>query len=224
MKSPMDQPTSNHLFYQSYLDLALRNPEDDPAIDHTKIVGEHGKSLQAVKLLVTPLIKAMIRPQRLILDNKDYYVAIDMMTNTFYICYRTLMMIDIDFYKGSDEEKGLMAKIEAYAVQRKLRFAIYKSRNGVHIFLTSHSLDYTSDTAIQMMLDLTCDFYYVVYSYNRGWSVRLNRKEKEEVMKYEYVKDVGTVDPLPYLMKLVKLHLNLVEVFKNEQPSLMFGN
>ena len=75
-----------------------------------------------------------------------------------------------------------------------------------------------------MMLDLKCDFYYTVYCYLRGWSVRLNKKRKDTQDElYQYIGTVGTGKEDDQLVKLVNLHINLVPVFANTKPNTMYG-
>ena len=85
-------------------------------------------------------------------------------------------------------------------------------------------MDYRDDDALKIMLDLGTDFYYVVFSYLRGWSVRLNKKRRDTTDElYSYIGDIGTGVADPHLDKLVTLHLNLVPVFKHVEPCLMYG-
>jgi hypothetical protein len=73
------------------------------------IINKFGKNYETVQLIKNSMISAMIRPQRLLTDTDKFYLACDMITNTYYICYKELMMIDIDFYKdheGSKDERS----------------------------------------------------------------------------------------------------------------------
>lgn len=75
-----------------------RDPLNDPGF-RRDLLKHKGPSIELLHLLKPNLIKTIIKPQRLIQDEPDFYIAIDLMTNTYYICYRTLLMLDIDFYK-----------------------------------------------------------------------------------------------------------------------------
>lgn len=190
------------------------------------LIKERGKTVELVKLITPSLINHIKKPQQLLHDDLEYYIAIDIYTNTYYVCYKRLMMIDIDFYKSDIQQNidEIITIFTDYAKQHKLRFRLYKSRNGVHGFLISEFGDYKSDKYIQMMLDLQCDFYYIIYSYIRGWSVRLNKKAVEEEMSYNFICDVGDSPTISLLENLTNLHINLLDVFKNVAPSKMFGN
>ena len=69
------------------------------------------------------------------------------------------------------------------------------------------------------MLDANCDFYYIVYASIRGWSVRLNKKEKEKINKplYKNIKRIGYGKINPDLLNLVNLHIKLMTIFQNEK-------
>ena len=199
------------------------------SIDFRKfLIKEIGRKFDLVEIMAQTLHRGVVKPQRLLVDESDYYVAIDLMTNTYYVCYRTLMMVDIDYYKEgciSRSIEDLMKIFEEYCARHPgLLFRIYKSRGGVHGFLVSHKSDYKTGEAITRMLDLDCDFYYSIYSYIRGWSVRLNRKKKDTTTQlYEYIGTVGDGVEDNHLGKLTDLHINLVSVFANVGYSTMAG-
>jgi len=223
-------------FYQSFLDL-YKHQNDETNVkfankDFRKYISEHERdNMELFQELSKTLTKYMLKPQQLIHDAEDYYIAQDMLTNTFYVCYKTLMMIDIDFYKEEMEEtdkiQAILNRVKDYVQKSKveLNFMIYTTRNGIHLFLVNRKSNYKDLNDIKIMLDLNCDYYYSVYCYIRGWSVRLNKKKKENNVLYTYIGDVGNTNKKDkHLLKLVNLHINLLEVFKNEDESLMYGN
>ena len=138
-------------------------------------------------------------------------------------------MIDLDFYKDLSTVDLIVDRFKQFTSNHngksKLRFMLYKSRNGVHGFLVSQQSNYKDDKTIDLQLELGSDFYYVIYSYIRGWSVRLNKKvaDTSDIL-YKYICDVGDGKPDPHLLKLVNLHLSLVDVFKDTGVNSMFGN
>jgi hypothetical protein len=182
-----EQP--QHKFYQSYLDLANDDYEPDIPTEtleklrdrgFAKYVQENADPETSVKLISYTMRRSLLKPQRLLIDENDYYVGVDLNTNTYYICYRNLMMLDIDRYKqdaGTDTLNDIKSKV---AARPELAFRIYESRNGYHLFVLNRGFDYTSDEAIRLMWELGCDYHYIVYSHLRGWSVRLNKKAGEE--------------------------------------------
>lgn len=219
-------------FYDSYLEM-LQNQED-PEIPELKESGFRKKLLETqkhnvelVKLMATAVKHTLAKPQQLLHDDEDYYIGIDMYTNTYYVCYKNLLMIDIDYYKSDPtSEADIISKFKDYCEDRPdLRFKLYRSRNGIHGFLVSHEANHWDDYYLSMMLDLGADFYYTVYSYLRGWSVRLNKKKTDQSDQlYTYICDIGNGREINRLKKQVDLHINLVDVFKDTGVNTMFGN
>ncbi len=192
------------------------------------LIKEMGRTFDLVDLLSKSLHAGIVKPQRLLYDDENYYIGIDLMTNTYYVCYRNLLMIDIDYYKEgcvSRSVEDLTTIIKSYCSNHpKLLFRLYKSRGGIHGFVVSYEHHYRNQESIQLMLDLDCDFYYAIYSYLRGFSVRLNRKRMDTEAKiYEFIGYVGHGKEDEYLGKLTDLHMNLVPVFKDVLPSAMLG-
>jgi hypothetical protein len=226
-----EQLQPSHPAYEFFDSFRLMNElelEYDPALKDSEfrrfIIEKSGRTVATVKLLAPSVLKILQKPQQLIYDDNEYYIAIDTYTYTYYVCYKRLMMVDIDFYKDDGEED--LSVIEEYCKRHKeLKFRIFKTRNGYHAFLVSEPMDYRSDKAIEMMLDLGCDFYYTIFVYWRGWSVRLNRKKNEnrDIDMYEELASIGEGNVDDTLDKLVILHINLMKIFQNEDPNLLYG-
>lgn len=230
-------------FYQTFIDILNHDDQNDSGevgksadgpsrkqlangVFREMLLAEHGKTIEMIRAMAPSLAGAIRKPQRLLHDDEDYYIAIDSMTDTYYVCYRQLLMIDIDFYKDLSTPEAIVNLFKDYCSKHHgLKFKLYKSRNGIHAFLVSQPSNYKDENILAMQLELQSDFYYVVYSYLRGWSVRLNKKATDTKDKlYEYICDVGDGVPDEHLVKLVNLHLELVEVFKDAPKNTMFGN
>ena len=187
------------------------------------LINHYGKNINLIKLFKNSLIHTLDKHQRCLIDEDDYYVANDLKTNTYYICYKNLMMLDIDI-KDNYNIKQVIDDIQTKCLENKnLVFDIYQSINGLHIFALHQEYNYTDDSSLEFMLDNYCDFYYVVYASLRGWSVRLNRKKKEpdHLDLYKYYGRIGTGKVNPKLEKLSKIHIKFTYFFKNQNPSLM---
>ena len=183
------------------------------------IIDKLGKTYETVKILSGNIVSGMLRPQRLIMDHDDFYIACDMMTNTYYICYRYLMMIDIDMFKLDTPDVDILKIFEN---DKSHQWMIYKSRSGYHAFLISERVPYGTRLSVETMLKYPCDFYYVIYSYLRGYSVRLNPKKDEKGDVYEYLGTYGNVESCDtHLTNLVNFHIDMSKVFNNEGYSLM---
>ena len=75
-------------------------------------------------------------------------------------------------------------------------------------------IDYKEKESIEYMIEFGCDEYYMIFSYIRGWCVRVNRKKKDISNKalYKYVETIGS--DLKY-KELVDIHLQLIKKFGN---------
>ena len=189
------------------------------------VIKTRGKCLPTIKFLRDPLTICMRRPQQCLYNDNDYYLALDSYSKTYYICYRTLLMIDMDLGKdgGFTEVRDYQKFLQEYCDKNKdILLDLYKTRNGVHCFVLDKEHNFKSDASLQLMLDLKCDFYYIVYSSIRGWSVRVNRKYMDiHDNLYEPLGRIGHGKPIAYLEKLVNLHLGFSGIFKDMEVSLM---
>lgn len=143
------------------------------------VINTRGKNVKTINFLKQPLSVSMKRPQRCLHNDNDYYLALDTYSKTYYVCYRQLLMIDMDFGKDGEfkSREDYLVFLENYCQSHpELLLEVYKTRNGIHCFVLNKKHDFTKDSSLQLMLDLKCDFYYIVYSSIRGWSVRVNRK------------------------------------------------
>jgi hypothetical protein len=146
-----------------------------------------------------------------------------------------------DNQKGNQKEKKI-AELKKYCLRYPdLCFIVYASQGGLHLFEASKRWDHRSDAAMRLMLEFQSDFYYIIYSHIRGWSVRLNQKNNEyqrNVQKdiladsddstdrkelYQYIGTFGTGTVNDHCYRLIQLHLSLSKIFIDASPSQMFG-
>lgn len=186
------------------------------------------KCCETVEKIAPYLLQSMKKEQELIDTNENYYVARDLVDNTVYICFKELMVIDID--GGFDVDKIIKHFSEPKEL-KEMTFRIYGRKNELnnfcsyHIFCTSKKMEYRNKDTISFMISNFCDFYYTVHTYIRGFCVRLNNKFKTQ-NKYEYictlnadrVSEQGTItnskeQENPELVELVKLHESLIEKY-----------
>lgn len=197
------------------------------------IIQKKGKTLETIHLFKNSLASTLQKPQQCLYSDTDYYIALDIYTDTYYVCFRDLMMIDIDIPKEKTcqdtpihDLPSLKKFLQKYTqLNPEALIEAYQTRNGYHLFLLHSNFDYHSDKAMQIMLDLHADFYYTIYSHLRGWSVRLNKKYHdvgdEDNSIYVKIGRFGTGKAKPHLEKLVALHLNLLTSFKDTPESRM---
>jgi hypothetical protein len=187
------------------------------------------KTIQTIEKLKPIFEKLITKPQKLIEDNDDYYVARDILTNTVYICYKNLLVLDIDIYKNIEDESEILYLLE----NSGHTFRVYRTRNGFHAFCTSRKFDYSDKETIDWMIRMKCDFFYAFYCHLRGFCVRLNRKMYEyfEMMSVEPSKRNKVDDIYQYigcygndsaedqeLCQLAELHMKYVAEYKTHTP------
>lgn len=136
------------------------------------------------------------RSQRLLIDNINFYIAVDMCTNVHYLCYRNFLMVDIDFPDRKFDQETLDRCIERCTTmnqEKKLSFAIYTSSTGIHVFLTNRTVDHKSKRCFEFLSEFGCDYYYKVFVYLRGFSVRLSSKDESDNHLYTFHTKIGTI-------------------------------
>ena len=136
-------------------------------------------SYELIKTVSRGYLDYLKKPQRNYYSTDYNYIAVDMNTNLHYICYKNILMIDIDLKEGQNKQdvlKDIIKKISG----GEDSFLIYESTNGYHIFMTSRTLEYNSEEAINILIDFGSDTNYIICSYLRGFCVRLNRKNTSE--------------------------------------------
>jgi hypothetical protein len=201
-------------FNKSFLDILQGNDSLDVIYNDCISNGIDGKfnydllpkTVDNAIKLAPFLLQNMKKQQVLIETTPDYYIAQDTVDNTIYICYKNLMVIDID-----DKLKNVVNHFSL----KKESFSIFSSRNGYHVFCISKKVDYRDKETISFMIDNFCDFYYSIHTYIRGFCVRLNKKfdEDENGLPYQFVKliDNGNIDP--HLLDLTNKHFELTKKY-----------
>ena len=141
--------------------------------------------------------------------------------------------------ENSNIEESRNCKWKSFECSKKdrdcvYRYRIYKSRGGYHAFLISHKLDNRSNEALQLMIEAQTDYFYIVFTYLRGWCVRLNKKKVEDpnpnVPIYSYVGDVicgelvkrenKKVAVVKEYANILDFHMELCEMAKDFPPVL----
>ncbi len=160
------------------------------------------------------LLKYIKKPQILHEDNTDHYIATDYFTDIKYICFKNMMVLDIDFYKNTNLISSINKLIDITNILTDLCFDIYSSRNGLHVFCTSRLFDYKDKETKKLMMMLNCDHNYILLSNVRGWCVRLNEKDsiKYTDKMYKFLITIGNKKKVIKRNKfLIKKHLNVID-------------
>ena len=111
------------------------------------------------------------------------------------------------------------------------RYAIYESIGGFHAFVISHEFKNRDPEVIQLMIEAQTDYFYVVFTYLRGWCVRLNRKSKDPkgIPIYKYSGDVVNgkwiqpnnpiVPIIPKYRNLLNFHMDLCKMVAEDDDN-----
>lgn len=201
------------MFNLSFLDIL--NDKDELELYYDKNVDTNLiiRDLKGVQLLGPSFLQYIKNPQELLETTDSYYVAKDILTDYMYICFKNLMMIDIDvenYYTLSEKY------IKNHFSKKNECYRIFKSRNGYHVFCVSKEYRYRDLNSIRIMLENFSDYHYSVFCFIRGWSVRLNKKEDEKGVVY---KDLGLYGDknkvIKSLLKLTDYHIELVNKYSD---------
>ena len=168
-----------------------------------------------VQLCSKTLLKYVIKPQRCLYECENYYIAVDLVTNIYYMCMKNILMIDVDFNKTNFKTMDdILNNLKIYSQNTGDSYIIYKSRNGAHIFVTNRTFDYKSREAIEYMYNFGCDFNYICFAYIRGWSVRLNRKDENDML-YKYIDEINPENHKEDIINIINKHILMVNRFQN---------
>jgi hypothetical protein len=188
--------------YSELLDLEHR----ESLFNNKKYIEDLFKNCEINYTLIKTLAKEYInyikKPQRYLEGTSDYYIAVDMNTNMHYICYRDILMLDIDNKDQVIDYSFLKEKM----MSRSNSYAVYKSSRGYHIFVLDRRYQKDHEDTINYMIDFGCDTNYIICSYLRNFSIRLNKKTQDDE-KYQLIEviDKGNIDPV--IIRLVHEHI-----------------
>jgi len=198
----VDEPKTigDEKFFKSFIDMCNRNAYYH---EYGRVVRQYIQKKYSAQheLLVPFTIQSMRKPQRLVYDADDYYIALDIMTHTYYMCFRTLLMVDID-----------QKELPELPTNNGELWEVHETRRGYHVFALHKPYTYGSKEAMDLMLQMNCDVHYANYSALRGWSVRLNRKKGDgEMLPFKFHSYVGCGDHEPQLLGYVRILMEMMK-------------
>lgn len=149
------------------------------------------------------------KPQQLIEDNDEYYIALDMVTNTKYICFKSFCVIDFDVNKNNFENKDdIINYINQLDILKNICYYIVETFNGYHLYLLDEERQYDDFQSFKFIMKFNSDIYYKFYCYLRGYSIRLNLKNNHDYV----IKNIKLINKSKNkinnkLFNLFKMHL-----------------
>jgi hypothetical protein len=99
------------------------------------------KNFNTIQKITPFLINKIKKEQELLDTNENYYIARDTIDNTIYICYKSLLMLDID-----------NPEFDLSHLPLNMSFDIYKTQNGYHVFCISQEFDYHTQEAMEFII------------------------------------------------------------------------
>ena len=151
-----------------------------------------GPTWETVRLLA-PYFRTIARkPQLLIEEGTNEFVAMDITSKTVYMNLQDILMVDVD--NSNSPTPGVYVQdLHEKCKSLGVSAAVFKTTRGYHLFLVDRTRVYHCQGSVKLALELGCDLYYSVYSYIRGWCVRLSPKksERSDQPLYTYLGVVG---------------------------------
>lgn len=153
-------------------------------------------------------LQGIKREQFLIETTPEYYISRDSKTNTVYMCFKEILMLDFD--NTTEEQLKVLDTLN-------LAFKIYKTTKGYHAFCISKKFEYRSKETVEFILNISgVDIDYIRFCYLRGFCVRLNKKFEQKGENYTLYKVTKPELINPELEKLVDLHFKKCKDYLND--------
>lgn len=186
---------------QKYIQQSNKDYKDLRLIDYNLLINENPdvnfeKCLQKVHKIKDYVIKY----------TPDYEYGYQILNdyNLYYLKFYDLLMIDYD-NKNLEELHKLLDKYD-------FAYKIYETRNGYHIYITSHKIPYNDKLSTKIMLSLNCDKRYIIFSKFNGYNIRVSKKNYEDSFYYKFVEDYGRGIPDKELLSLIDILNNYVNI------------
>lgn len=197
-------------FSTSFLNILKgKDPLEDLLIkvDTRKI---YETNLESIIHTMPYFLQGIKREQFLIETTPDYYISRDSKTNTVYMCFKELLMLDFD--NTSLEQLSVLESLP-------LAFKIYRTTKGYHAFCISKKFEYRNKDTVEFMLkfkEIGVDIDYIRFCYLRGFCVRLNKKFEQSGENYTLFKVTKPELIDLELEKLVDLHFKKCKKYKKD--------
>lgn len=151
---------------------------------------------------------------RIIEDKNSYAIGYHLQESLKFIVYKELLFIDYD----NKSKLQILATFCRY--HPEYCFRVVKSLNGYHAFLTSKKIPYYNHKEVFDLLTRLCsDPMHILTCLTRGYSLRINQKNKNDINTYKEYVVYGKGEEIQELVDLYKLHyVYYDECVKNKEP------
>lgn len=86
-------------------------------------------------------------------------------------------------------------------------FRIYQTYNGYHVFIISATYEHKDYLTVEFMKSLKCDLFYILFSYNNGYKIRLSKKiGRNEKYVVKFIQEYGNGQRNTECDNLIKIH------------------
>lgn len=145
---------------------------------------------------------------RIFEDTPDYAVGVHVQDSLYFIVYRDLLFVDYD------HRNRLQIIYQYCRYHPEALFRLVETTKGYHAFLTSHPVPHND--CIPLLRRLCSDPCHLLGAYYRGYSVRINQKNRNEI-GYRECRAIGTGKEDPRLYELYRKHLTLYQEYKGKE-------
>lgn len=203
------QNDNNIILDKKYYNIYFKNYILNYFNDNFKITNEREENNKLIILVYNYLIVYLNKPQRLLKDNSNYYIAIDLLTNIKYICFKNFCILDFDINKNNFTNKNDILKyLDNNKLLNNLVYYRVETERGYHIYLLDKPRLYSDIDTFYFLNNFKSDIYYKFYCYIRGFSIRLSFKDNDNYI-YKSIKLINKnkIKPSIELLNLFNKHI-----------------
>jgi hypothetical protein len=203
------QNDNNIILDKKYYNIHFKNYILNYFNDNFEITNKREENNKLIILVYNYLIVYLNKPQRLLKDNSNYYIAIDLLTNIKYICFKNFCILDFDINKNNFTNKNdILEYLDNNKLLNNLVYYRVETERGYHIYLLDKPRLYSDIDTFYFLNNFESDIYYKFYCYIRGFSIRLSFKDNDNYI-YKSIKLINKnkIKPSIELLNLFNKHI-----------------
>lgn len=177
-------------------------------------------------------------PSQILFETPDFQLNVNYNNMVMAVCFRGIMMADLDFDQGywsTVEAENTIEMIQEFCdfMHKKgedLLFKIYRTQKGMHALLVNQFVDNRDERTISILTALCNDPFYTAYSVVKGTCIRIGpkvyrptkryisdyAKVNSEVVSKDYkdVKYIGYGTPIPEIIAIATMKTKLIKFIR----------